>query len=335
MRCYRFAAFGLDNLECVDVPVPDPGAGEVRVEVRATSLNYRDLLIVEGHYDPHLALPATPLSDGAGVVTAVGPGVTGLAVGDRVMSHFVADWQDGPYRGEYLASTLGCPGPGLAAEQVVLPAKAVLPIPERFDFVQASTLPIAALTAWSALVTEGRVAPGDTVLTLGTGGVSIFALQLGTALGARVIITSSSDEKLDRARTLGAAQTINYASTPAWEKAVLSLTDRRGVDLVVETGGAGTLSQSLRATRAAGVVGMLGALTGLRAEIDIAPILMKRIRVAGIMVDSKAAFADLVRFLDNSTIEPVIDARFPFDDLRGAFTHLRAGRHFGKIVIER
>lgn len=334
MRRYAFDSFGIEHLRLVDAPVPDPGPGEVRIATRALSLNYRDVLVIGGGYNPRLRLPATPLSDAAGVVSAVGDGVTDVAVGDRVMTHFIADWQSGPYDGRYLATTLGTPGPGVAAEEVCVPAHATVPIPDGLDFAAAATLPIAALTAWSALVTEGDIAAGETVLTLGTGGVSVFALQLGTSLGARVIVTSSSDEKLARCRDLGAAATVNYRTTPDWDAAVLDATGGEGAHVVVENGGVGTLSQSLRAVRAGGVVAMLGALTGLEGRVDIAPILMKRVRVAGILVDSRARFLDLLTHLARHPIEPVISDRFAFDALPAALAHQRAGNHFGKIVID-
>lgn len=334
MRAYRFDRFGFEHLQLEEVDAPMPGPGQVLVQVRALSLNFRDVLVVTGLYNPRLALPAVPISDAAGEVLAVGKGVTELRAGDRVMTHFITGWQDGPFHGEYVGTTLGTPGPGVAAEQVVLPAGGVVPMPEGWSFAAAATLPIAALTAWSALVTEGHVVAGQHVLTLGTGGVSIFALQLGKALGARVIVTSSSAAKLERARELGADAGIDYRTHSEWDKKVRELTGGAGADLVVENGGAATLTRSLRAVRPGGVIAMLGALTGLRAEIDIAPILMKRVRVAGIMVDSRAAFLALVKFLEQHRVEPVIDARFPFDRLPAALRHMQAGRHFGKIVVE-
>ena len=333
MRAYQLEAFGLENLRLVTRDAPQPGPGQVAVNVQAFSLNYRDLMVVTGTYNPKLKLPATPISDGAGVVSAVGPGVTRIRVGERVMSHFVAGWIDGPFRQEYVATTLGTPGAGLAAEQVVLPAEAVLPLPAGYDFAQAATLPIAALTAWSALVTVGNVQPGQTVLTLGTGGVAIFTLQLAKKLGARVIITSSSDEKLVRARQLGADHTINYQTTPDWDQAALELTGGIGVDLTVETAGPGTLDRSMKATRAAGTVALLGALTGRQGMVTTGLILMKRLQLVGVMVDSRAAFEALCRFLETHRIEPVIDRRFGFDELPAALRYMQDGRHFGKIVV--
>ena len=334
MRIYRLDSFGLENLRLVEAEPPKPGPGDVALDVQAISLNYRDLLVIRGQYNPKLKLPATPISDGAGVVSAVGTGVTRVHVGDRVMTHFVAGWLDGPFHIRYVGTTLGLPGPGLAAERVVLPADAVLPLPDGYDFAQAATLPIAALTAWSALVTEGCVQAGQTVLTLGTGGVSIFALQFAKALDATVILTSSSDEKLARARRLGADHTVNYRTRPDWEQAVLELTGGEGVDLTVETGGAGTLDKSLRATRGGGIIALLGALAGVKAEITTGMILMKRLRIAGILVDSRAAFEAMCRFIGQHRIKPVIDRTYPFERLPEALADMQAGRHFGKIVVE-
>lgn len=333
MRAYRLTEFGLGNLELHDIEPPKPGPGEVLVQVKALSLNYRDLLVVKGLYNPKLKLPATPISDGAGVVTAVGDGVTLVKVGDEVVSHFVSGWIDGPFRQEYLATTLGTPAAGLAAEQVVLPAEAVLPWPAGYDAARAATLPIAALTAWSALVTVGAVQPEQTVLTLGTGGVSIFALQLAKAMGACVIITSSSNEKLARAKELGADHTINYAITPEWERSVVEFTGGQGVDLTVETAGPGTLDQSLKATRAAGTIALLGALTGRQGAITTGLILMKRLHIEGIMVDSRAAFEAMNTFLAEHRIEPVITQCFGFEELPAALQCMEAGQHFGKIVV--
>ncbi len=333
MRAYELTAFGLEHLRLVERDAPTPGPGQIALDVRAFSLNYRDLLVIRGLYNPKLPLPAVPVSDAAGVVAAVGEGVTRVQPGDAVMTHFVADWLDGPFRSEYLDTTLGLPGPGVAAERVVLDAEAVLPVPRGYSFEQASTLPIAALTAWSALFTEGHLQAGQTVLTLGTGGVSIFALQLATAAGARVIITSRSDEKLERARQLGALAGVNYQREPRWARRVVELTDGRGADIVVENGGAATLSDSLRAAAAGGWIAMLGALTGLSSEVNLAPVLMKRLKICGILVDSRAAFERLVAFIEQHRIEPVIDRVFAFEQLPEALEFMQQGRHFGKIVV--
>jgi NADPH:quinone reductase-like Zn-dependent oxidoreductase len=334
MRSYRFNAFGLENLRLGNSTPSGPGPGQVLLDTRHLSLNYRDLMVVTGRYNPHLDLPATPLSDAAGVISAVGAGVTRVRVNDQVMTHFVAGWIEGPFRQEYVATTLGTPGPGVAAEQVVLPEQAVVPVPEGLGLAAAATLPIAALTAWSALRTVYQVRPGETVLTLGTGGVSIFALQLAKAMGARVIITSSSDDKLERCRKLGADHTVNYRTTPAWEQAVLEYTGGVGVDLTVETVGPGTLDRSMKATRAGGTIALLGALTGRAGHVTTGLILMKRLHIGGIMVDSRAAFEALCAFLSEHRIEPVIGRRFAFEQLPEAFRCMQAGEHFGKIVID-
>ncbi len=333
MRRYEFSEFGLDNLVLVETGTPDPGSDEVRVRVKAFSLNFRDLLVVSGDYNKRIPLPATPVSDAAGIVTSVGENVSGVREGDEVMTHFVADWIDGPFDFRYVRSTLGVPGPGVAAEEVVLPGRAVLPLPKRYDFAQAATLPIAALTAWSALV-EGRIAEGASVLALGTGGVSVFTIQLAKAMGARVLVTSSSVEKLARAAKLGADVGINYRDNPEWEKEVLAQTDGLGVDLTAESVGIDSLGRSLKATRGGGTIALFGSLSGLRGELNIAPILMKRIRVAGILVDSRASFEKLVAFIEEHDIEPVIDRRFAFEELREAMEHMKAGMHFGKIVVK-
>lgn len=335
MRAYQFDRFDLASLTLRDVASPPAGRGEVVVDVRAMSLNYRDLLVIRGLYNPKFKLPATPISDGSGIVTAVGDGVSHVKIGDRVVTHFVTGWQDGELKAEYLGTTLGLPLAGMAAERVVLPAHAVVPIPAGLDFAEAATLPIAALTAWSALVTEGNLQPGQTVLTLGTGGVSVFALQFAKAMGARVIITSSSDEKLARARTLEADETVNYKQTSEWDRRLLELTGGRGVDLTVENGGIQTLDQSLRSTRAGGVIAMLGAVTGLQGPVNIAACIMKRIRIAGVMVDSLAGYKRMLAFLVERGIRPVIDRRFDFDELPAALGAMQSGGHFGKIVITR
>lgn len=335
MKRYQFDAFGLEHLRLCEADPPTPGPGEVLLDVRAVSLNYRDLLVITGGYNAKLAMPATPLSDAAGTVVACGQGATRFRPGDAVVTHFVSDWIDGPYRSEYLGTTLGTPGPGMAAEQVVVPEQALLPMPAAYDFGEAATLPIAALTAWSALVTEGELLAGQTVLTLGTGGVSIFAVQIAHALGAQVIITSSSDGKLKRVTHLGATHGVNYVTHPRWAREVLALTDGAGVDLVVENGGIGTLAESLRCTRAGGRIAMLGALTGLQGETDIASVLMKRIRIAGVLVDCRTAFEDMLTFFVQHGIRPVIGAEYSFEELPAALQMLQSGQHLGKIVLRR
>lgn len=322
---------GIDALECVESQVREPGPGEVRVRVRATSVNYRDLATVRDPASRSLPLPRVPNSDAAGEVVALGPGVGDVAVGDRVASCFFQDWQDGACSEAAMASALGGALDGVLAEEVVLSARGVVHIPDHLGFEEAATLPCAALTAWNALVGVARIKAGDTVLLLGTGGVSIFALQFARLLGARVIITSSSDDKLARARDIGAWQTINYTTHPDWEKPVLELTDGRGVDAVVEVGGAGTLERSIAATRVAGTIALIGVLTG--GEINPSMIMRKSIRLQGVYVGPRRMFQEMNRAVAFHDMKPVIHQLFPFDDAPKAYHAMARAGHFGKLVI--
>jgi len=334
MRTFEIqGSFGLDNLRPVDRPDPNPGPGQIVVRMRAVSLNYRDLLMVRGHYNPRQPLPLIPCSDGVGVVTAVGEGVSRVAVGDRVASCFFQTWIGGPPTAEKLVGTLGGPLDGMLAEHVVLSQDGVVPAPEHMSDVEAAALPCAALTAWSALVEQGEVGADDTVLVQGTGGVSIFALQIAQLLGARVIVTSSSEAKLQRALDLGAWQTINYVEDAAWGKTVRRLTDGVGVDHVVEVGGAGTLGQSLKAVRVGGQVSVIGVLSGVSSEINIIPILMQNIRLQGILVGSREGFERMNQAITAHSLPPVVDRVFPFGEAPEAFKHMASGAHFGKICI--
>ena len=334
VKRWVFHRFGAENLRIEEYRPDQPGPGEVLVGLHAASLNYRDLLILKGLYNPRLPLPQVPVSDGAGVVLEVSEGVTAFSPGDPVITHPVVGWEDGRFRREYSRATLGGPGPGMGQEQVVLPEAAICHAPSGWSHEEAACLPIAALTAWSALVTEGPIQAGQTVLTLGTGGVSVFALQIAKALGARVIITSSSHEKLERAKALGADVGIHRIEVPAWDRAVREATGGEGADVVVENGGAGTLGQSLRATAAGGTVALLGALTGLEAQVQFAPAVMRRIRIAGVMTDCRRALRDLVRFLEGTDIRPVLDSHYPLAELPAALDRMERGAHFGKIVLQ-
>jgi len=326
-------SFGMDNLRPVERPEPTPGPGQVRLRMRAVSLNYRDLMMVRGHYNPRQPLPLVPCSDGVGEVVEVGDGVSRVAVGDRVATLFSQTWLSGRPTADKLTGTLGGPLDGTLAEQMVLSAEGVVAVPGHLSDVEAATLPCAALTAWSALVEQGSVGAGDTVLVQGTGGVSVFALQLAQLLGARVIVTSSSAAKLDRARELGAWQTVNYAEDAAWGKTAQRLTGGVGVDHVVEVGGAGTLAQSLAAARVGGQVSVIGVLSGVASELNIIPILMKNLRLQGILVGSREGFERMNRALAVHELHPVVDRVFPFDQAPAAFRHLASGEHFGKICI--
>ena len=305
---------GPDGLRLDELPEPRPGAGEVAVRVRATSLNYRDLMMVRGQYNPKLALPIVPLSDGAGEVSAVGQGVTRFKPGDRVASAFMPGWVSGAPNEAKARSALGGGGAGMLAETVVLPAEGVVAVPDHLSFEEAATLPCAAVTAWHALVVEGQLKAGDTVLVQGTGGVSVFALQFARLHGARVIATSSSDEKLQRMLALGASDGINYKTTPDWDKAALKLTGGEGVDHVVEVGGVGTLNKSLRVAKMGGRVSLIGVLTGGSAEVGIFPVLMKNLRVQGIYVGSVGMFELMNRAIALHAMKPVIDRVFPFEE---------------------
>jgi NADPH:quinone reductase-like Zn-dependent oxidoreductase len=332
VKTFELTDYGVDNLNLVSRPDAEPGPGEVLLDVRAISLNYRDLSTIEGRYARGLDLPAVLVADCAGTILETGPGVDRVKPGDRVMSHFMPDWVDGPFREEYGRTTLGWPGPGVAAERVVLPEGGVLPLPEGYSFAEAATLPIAALTAWSSLATSFPL-EGKTVAVLGTGGVSIFGLQIAKAMGARVIVTSKSDAKLARAAELGADLGVNYADEPDWHRPIRAFTDGLGADLILEAGGSATLPRSIKATRAGGVIALFGVLTGGAGEIETRALLARRISIAGIFVDSRRRFEDLSAFLEKESIRPVIGAEFPFERLPDALRMMQAAEHFGKIVV--
>jgi NADPH:quinone reductase-like Zn-dependent oxidoreductase len=332
MKVYAVRQFGLEGLVLEDRPTPQPGPGELLLRVRAVSLNYRDLLVAKGLYNPKMPLPRIPCSDAAGEVAAVGPGVR-LAVGQRVAGLFMPAWLCGAVTEAKSRSALGGAVDGVLAEYVVLPETGVVPVPEHLSDEEAATLPCAALTAWHALVTEGGIGPGDTVLAQGTGGVSLFALQFARMAGARVLITSSHDDKLRRARELGASEGINYKTTPEWGERARQLTGGVGVDHVVEVGGAGTLAQSLRAVRMGGRVSLIGVLSGGGGQINLAPVLMKNVRVQGIFVGSREMFEAMNRAVAEHRLRPVVDRVFDFGQAPEAFRHLESGTHFGKVCI--
>jgi NADPH:quinone reductase-like Zn-dependent oxidoreductase len=336
VRAWRLSdSFGIDRLELEDRPDPVLGHGDVRLRVNAVSFNYRDVLMVEHGIAPRgVALPLQPCSDAAGEVVEIGPGVSRVKVGDRVASTVFQRWLDGDtlQPADY-GSVLGGGLDGVLSDHVVLNEEGLVHVPGHLSDEEASTLPCAAVTAWHALVTRGRVRAGETILVQGTGGVSIFALQFGLLAGARVIATSSSDEKLERARALGAWGTINYVTTPDWAERVLELTEGTGVDHVVEVGGPGTTDQSIKATRPGGIVSLVGVLTGLGTRVDPHPIAVKGLRVRGIRVGSRAVFEDMNRAIAVSGLKPVIDRVFPFDQAREGLRHLQGATHVGKVVI--
>jgi NADPH:quinone reductase-like Zn-dependent oxidoreductase len=333
MKAYEISdAKGIDNLKMVERATPKPGHGQVLVLVRSTSLNYRDLVTVKGTLPRSIKRPLIPLSDGAGEVVEVGPGVTSVKVGDRVAGIFMQTWLAGPPLSSYGRSALGGALDGMLAEHVVLDEDGVVHIPAYMTYDEAASLPCAAVTSWNALVTEGHVKSGNTVLVMGTGGVSIFALQFARMHGARVIATSSSDEKLKRLTKMGAAGVINYKTTANWEDRVLELTDGEGVDHVVEVGGAGTLAKSFKAVKTGGRISLIGLLSGA-SEVNPTPILLKGACIQGIFVGSREMFEEMNRALAMNDIHPVIDKVFPFEQAREAWRYLESGAHFGKVCI--
>jgi NADPH:quinone reductase-like Zn-dependent oxidoreductase len=332
MKAYEIvSAGGIDALKLAERDAPAPGPGEVAVRIRASSLNYRDLMTVTDPEGRKLPYPRVPNSDGAGEVVAVGPGAARFKVGDRVAGCFFQRWEGGEISADGMASALGGALDGVLAEQVVLREGGLVAVPDHLSFEEAATLPCAALTAWHSLVEMSQVKAGETVLLLGTGGVSVFALQFAVMHGARAIVTSSSDAKLARARDMGAWQTINYKDTPDWDKAVKELTGGRGVDHVVEVGGAGTLQKSIESARVGGRIGLIGVLTG--GQINPTAMMRRSLRVQGIYVGSRAMFEAMNRAISASELRPAIDRVFAFDDARAAFHHMQGASHFGKIVV--
>lgn len=334
MKFWQISSFSIDRLELKEAATPKPGAGQILVKVRAVSLNYRDLLTVQGKYNPKMRLPAIPCSDGAGEVVELGASVSRVSVGQRVAGIFMQNWLEGPPTPERVKGALGGDLNGTLAEYIVLPEHGVVPIPEKLSYIEAATLPCAGVTAWNAVVHAGRTKPGDVVIILGTGGVSIFALQFAKLLGAKVLGTSSSDEKLERARALGLDEGLNYRTTPEWSKWVLDRTNGLGGDLVVEVGGAGTLNQSLKATRMGGVVAQIGVLSQTDQSVQIVSILYRQLQVKGIYVGSRAHFEEMNRAIEATGFRPVVDKIFTFDQAHEAWKALESGSHFGKIVIE-
>ncbi|MDR6787916.1 NADPH:quinone reductase-like Zn-dependent oxidoreductase [Sphingomonas sp. BE138] len=326
------APAGLDNLRLEDRADPgQPGAGEIRVALHGSSLNYHDLGVVTGRMGAADGL--VPLADGAGTVEAIGDGVTDFAVGDSVVSCFFPDWQDGtPTIGDF-SRTPGDGIHGYAQEAAVRPATAFTRAPEGLDAVEAATITTAGLTAWRALVVDGKLKAGDTVLLLGTGGVSIWALQIAKLMGARVAITSSSDEKLERARALGADHVLNYRAQPEWGRAIFDWSGGRGVDHVVEVGGPGTLAQSIEAVRVGGHISLIGVLTGASGEVPTAALMGKQARLQGLIVGSRREQQDFVRAIEQGGLKPVVDRRFALEELADAFRYEMGAGHFGKIGV--
>jgi NADPH:quinone reductase-like Zn-dependent oxidoreductase len=323
---------GLDHLQLVELPAPGaPAAGDIQVRIHASSLNYHDLMVVSGASPT--ADKRIPMADGAGTVTAVGEAVTEFAVGDAVVSCFFPGWQAGHTLPAGFASVPGDGVDGFAREYVTLPASAFTHAPKGYSHEEAATLTTAGLTAWRALVVDAGIRAGDTVLVLGTGGVSIFALQLAKSMGARVIATTSSDAKKQRLLALGADAVINYREQPQWGDAVLAATGGRGADIVVEVGGAGTLPQSIRACAVGGHIALIGVLTGFSGDVPTTEMMMKQQTLKGLVVGSREHQQDMVRALDTFSWRPVIDSRYPLARIAEAFSHQQSGQHFGKICL--
>lgn len=323
---------GYDRVIVGQSDVAAPQAGEITVRLHANSLNYHDFAVVSGMWGPSES--RIPMADGAGVVTAVGQGVTEFKLGDAVVSTFFPDWIDGVPLVEGFATVPGDGIDGYAREQVTARATSFTHAPVGYSHAEAATLTTAGLTAWRALMADGPLKPGDTVLVQGTGGVSIFALQFAKAAGATVIATSSSDEKLERLKALGADHLINYRKDENWGETARNLTDGRGVDHIIEVGGAQTLQQSMQAARVAGHIAVIGILSGVASQLDIVPALIKQLRMQGVLVGSRTQQQDMVRAINANGLRPVIDRSFPLTELVEAFKYQETNQHLGKICLE-
>ena len=331
------APWGLDAIKLVELPEPRPGPGQVLVRMKAASLNYRDLLMINGTYGRGAASTTdviTPFSDGCGYVEAIGPGVTRFKVGDRVSTLFFQNWVSGSPSPETFTSALGFPIPGAGAELQVFSQEGLSKVPDFLTDQQVATLPCAALTAWRGLFHDARLEPGDAVVLQGTGGVSIFGLQFARAAGYRTVITSSSDQKLARAKALGADHLVNYRTTPMWSKAVREATGGRGADFIMEVGGAGTIRESMKAVRLGGHIAVIGVLASGGEPFNPASLIGNSARLQGVSVGSRHMFEAMCRAIDLHRIEPVVDKVFPFTEARAAFAAMAGGEHFGKIVLE-
>jgi len=333
MKAFQLQSFGVEHLQPVEVPDPQPGLGDVLVRIHAVSLNRRDLLMVLGKYDPTQPLPLIPVSDGAGEVTAVGEGVTRVQVGDRVAGIFAQKWLAGELTPEAHTSTLGGPLPGMLAEYAVLHEEGVVRVPDHLSWEEAATLPCAAVTAWTSLITDGHLQPGETVLVQGTGGVALFALQFAALAGAHVIVLSSSEAKLKKAARLGASMGIDSRAHTDWERVVLDATAGRGVDHVIEMGGATTFARSIRACAPNGKIWVIGFLGGNLPQLDLFTALRGKLQIRGAFVGSRRSFEAMNRAIAAAGMHPVIEETFPFGESVQALQSLRSGDRFGKTVI--
>ncbi|BCG59758.1 zinc-dependent alcohol dehydrogenase family protein [Paenibacillus sp. URB8-2] len=335
MKVYEIQGeFGIDQLKAAERPIPVPGPGEVRIKMRAVSLNSRDLGVIDGFYNPDLNRPLIPVSDGVGEVVALGEHTTKFKIGDRVSGIFTQSWISGEATQENWVSALGSPLDGLLAEYAVLPEKGLVRVPDHLTDEEAAALPCAGVTAWHAIAQEGKVKASDTVVVQGTGGVSLFALQFAKLHGATVIVTSSSDEKLMRAKGLGADFGINYKQTPEWDRVVLELTGGRGADHIVDLGGSATLNKSIAALRVGGQISLVGGLSGYQVDgFAIIPAILRKARLQAINVGSRDMFETMNRAIQQNGLRPVVDRVFPFERAVEALRYLAEGSYFGKICI--
>ena len=332
MKAWQLKAFGRENLVLNDVPDPKPGPGEALVRISSVSLNYRDKLLYDGNYNPHLEFPMTQVADAVGEIVALGPDTSRFKVGDRVVTNYCTRWIDGPPTGKETLYSLGNVIPGALAEYLVLNEQALVLAPSYLTNDEAAALPCAALTAWYSLVEKGGLTPAHTVLLQGTGGVSLFGLQIASALGATTIITSSSDEKLERAKSLGATHTINYKTHPDWETEALTLTSKQGVDQILEVVGGPNLARSIKAIKPQGQISIIGIIDGFDSTIPLFGLIQKHGVLRGISVGPRRALEDMLRKFDEIKLHPVIDSVHAFNEAPKAFDRLEEGA-FGKIVI--
>lgn len=336
MRVMELQDWTPEAIRMVDRPQPEPGPGEVLLRMQAASLNYRDAVVSRRGYGRLTGnLPLVPVSDGAGIVASVGKGVRSVTAGDLVTPVFARSWQDGPYHDRVWSGLLGGSLDGVMQEYMVVPENGLVQAPCHLNAEQAATLPCAALTAWNAVVEDGKLAESDTVVVQGTGGVSLFALQFAKLQGACVILLSSSEEKLEKARALGADHLVNYVTEPEWSRSVRDITEGRGADLIVEVGGAATLEQSVKSARAGGTISLIGVLSGLTPQISLGPIVTRNIRLQGITVGSCRMHKDMAAAIESSGLVPVVDARrFEFEGVGSALAAFPSGGHFGKVCCE-
>ena len=334
MKAWQKQGTGLENLKAVEIPIPTPKENEILIKVKAVSLNFRDKAIIDGIYLPELMQHAfVPVSDAVGEIVQLGNKVTQFSVGQLVISHLYTEWLDGQPTIDYGPTAVGGPNDGGLAQYMILKEQAAMLAPDSLSDEEASTLPIAALTNWFALVEYGKIKAGDKVLVLGTGGVSVFAIQIASALGAHVIATTSKDDKADLAKKLGAKEVINYATHPDWDQEVLRLTNGEGVQHIIEVVGGDSINKSINAVALQGNIYIVGFLNGMMAEVNLFSLLAKQANVQGIYVGHKRAFDDMIKAFDTLKINPVIDTVYPFDQAIEAYQHLAKGA-FGKIVIK-